>query len=153
MNSSPQLKKIIKNDISAFMCTWPPVLFAALSVFLFVKSEVDKHQHSWLEILFTGIIIFTVISLCLWPFILWWWRVIYKTFKNGIEINAISTKMNLNFVLGIGIKYTFDYKGTKIEHIPSLVSNKKTRELANKKFILIIYNPEKNISFIKDAYI
>jgi len=135
------------------MCTIPTVLFAMLSVFLFVKSEIHKNQYSFYEISYLSIIVFLSISVCLWPFVIWWWYVISETFKKGVELNAKSKKMNLKFVLGLGIKYTFSYKGKEIEHIASLVANKKTRNIANETSISIIYNPKKKISFIKEAYI
>ena len=95
---------------------------------------------------------FLTVSLFLWPFVLWWWYVIHQTFKTGVELTAQSQKMNLKFVLGLGIEYTFEYQGNKIEHIASLVSNKNTKTLANNKLLTVIYNPKKNISFIKELY-
>lgn len=153
MDKSPKLRNMLKNDIGAFMCTWPPMLFAVLSVFLFLKAEVASNQHSNLELLYISIIIFLSISFCLWPFVLWWWRVINQTFKNGVELQAESSKMNLKFVIGLGVKYTFNYNGKNFEHIASLVSNTQMRNLANVPEVSIIFNPEKNISFIKNAYI
>ncbi len=153
MKTSPKLKSIIKNDIGVFMCTVPPVLFAILSTFLFIKSEILKDQYTDVETIYLSIATFLILSFCLWPFVLWWWGVIHKSFKNGVELTAEVNKMNLKIVLGLGIEYTFEYEGNKIKHIASLVSNKKTRALAKEKTLPIIYNPKKGVSFVKAAYI
>lgn len=153
MKSVPTIKNIIKNDIGVFMCTIPPILFAALFTFLFVKNEIIKDQYNLLESTYISITIFLSLSLFLWPFVLWWWHSINQTFKTGIEIIASGKKMNSKIILGLGIEYSFEHNGNKIKHVASLVSNKKTKEIAKNESFKIMYNPEKNISFIKDAYI
>jgi len=152
MKISSQLKNIIKNDISVFMCVFPPILFAALFTFLFINNEIHKEQYNLVETTYISITVFLTVSLFLWPFILWWWYVIRQTFKTGIELTAQSQKMDLKLVLGLGIEYTFEHQGNKIKHIASLVSNKITKKLANEESLTVIYNPKKNISFIKELY-
>ena len=152
MKISPQLKSIIKNDMGVFMCTFPPIFFAILFTFLFIKSEIHKDQYDLIETIYISITVFLTLSLFLWPFILWWWYVIRQTFKTGIELTTQSQKINFKFGLGLGIEYTFEYQGNKIEHIASLVSNKTTKKLANEESLTVIYNPKKNISFIKELY-
>ena len=134
------------------MCAFPPILFAALFTFLFINNEINKDQYGLVETTYISITVFLTVSLFLWPFILWWWYVIRQTFKTGIELTAQSQKMNFKLVLGLGIEYTFEHKGNKIKHIASLVSNKTTNKLANEKSLTVIYNPKKNISFIKELY-
>ena len=153
MKTTPKLKSTIQNDIGVFMCSVPAILFAILATFLFIKSEILKDQYTNIETIYLSIATFLILSFCLWPFVLWWWSVIYKSFKNGVELTAESNEMNLKIVLGLGIEYTFEYQGKKIKHIASLVSNKKTRALAKEKSLSIIYNPKKDISFVKAAYI
>jgi hypothetical protein len=153
MDNSPKLGNIVKNDTGAFMCTWPPIFFALLSVALFLKNGASSSQYTDIELFYISSIIFFSISFCLWPFVLWWRRVITQTFKDGIELQAASCKMKLRFVIGLGVKYTFTYNGKHYEHIASLVSNSKMRKLANEPEVSIVYNPEKNISFIKNAYL
>ena len=106
------------------MCTVPPILFAIFFTFLFIKSEIHKDQYTFFETTYISISIFITLSLCLWPFVLWWWYSINQTFKNGIELIAKGKKMNLRLVLGLGVAYSFEYKGKNIEHIASLVSKK-----------------------------
>ena len=152
MNITPKLTSIIKNDISVFMCIFPPIIFSILITLLFLKSEINKDQYTLIETIYFSLTILLVIPLCFWPFILWWVYVIKHTFKTGVEISAQSKKMNLKYVLGLGIKYSFEYQGKKIKHIASLVSNKRTKELAGKESLKIIYNPKKDVSFIKELY-
>ncbi len=134
------------------MCVFPPILFAILFTFLFINNEIHKNQYNLVETIYISITVFLTVSLFLWPFILWWWYAIRQTFKTGIEVTAQSQKMNLKLVLGLGIEYTFEYQGNKIEHIVSLVSNKITKKLANEESLTVIYNPKRNISFIKELY-
>lgn len=152
MKTTPKLTSIIKNDISIFMCTFPPILFSILIALLFLKSEINKDQYTLIETAYLSITILLVIPLCFWPFILWWVHVIKHTFKTGIEITAQSKKKKLKYVLGLGVEYCFEYQGKKIKHIASLVSNKTTKELASEESLKIIYNPKKGVSFIKELY-
>lgn len=152
MKTTPKLTSIIKNDISVFMCTFPPILFSLLITLLFLKSEINKDQYTLIETIYLSIITLLVIPLSFWPFILWWVHVIKHTFKTGVEISAQSKNMNLKYVLGLGIEYSFEYQGEKIKHIASLVSNKTTKKIANEESLNIIYNPKKGVSFIKELY-
>jgi len=153
MRITPKIVITIKNDIGVFMCTIPPVLFALLSTFLFLKSELHKDQFTLIETIYISTIIFTSLSVFLWPFVIWWWRTINSTFVNGVEIIANGNKINSKYMLGLGIKYSFQYEGKTINHTASLVSNKNTKKIAKNKSFTVFYNPVKNISFIKDAYI
>ena len=152
MKTTPKLTSIIKNDIGVFMCTFPPILFSLLITLLFLKSEINKDQYTLIETIYLSIITLLVIPLSFWPFILWWVHVIKHTFKTGVEISAQSKNMNLKYVLGLGIEYSFEYQGEKIKHTASLVSNKTTKKIANEESLNIIYNPKKGVSFIKELY-
>ena len=134
------------------MCTFPPIIFAIVIALLFLKSEINKDQYTLIETTYLIFTMLLVIPLCFWPFILWWVYVIKHTFKTGVEISAQSKKMNLKYVLGLGIEYSFEYQGEKIKHIASLVSNKTTKKLAGEESLKIIYNPKKGVSFIKELY-
>ncbi|MEJ2141334.1 MAG: hypothetical protein P8Y24_03090 [Gammaproteobacteria bacterium] len=127
MELNPKLSSAIKNDIGLFLCFWGPIIYISL-------------------------IIVISISICLWPFIIWWWYQIIKTFKNGVTLDADSENMNLKYVIGLGLKYRFNYKGAEIEHIASLVSNKNMKRLTSEPVLSIVYNPDKNISFIRNVY-
>ena len=153
MRVTPKIIDVIKNDIGVFMCTIPPILFAVLATFLFLKSEIHKDQYTLIETIYISAIIFTSLSVFLWPFVIWWWRNINNTFINGVEVIANGNKINSTYMLGLGVEYSFQYEGITIKHIASLVSNKKTKKIAKNKSFSIFYNPIKNISFIKDAYI
>jgi hypothetical protein len=152
MEHNPKLISGIKNDIGIFLCLWGPISFSILSVFLFIKSTVNNEQYANYEIVYISLIIFISISLCLWPFILWWWYQIIKTFKHGVVLDADSENMNLKYVIGMGLKYKFNYNGAEIEHVASLVSNKKMKRISNEPVLSIVYNPNKNISFVRDVY-
>ena len=152
MKTTPKLTSIIKNDISIFMCIFPPIIFSILITFLFLKSEINKDQYTLIETTYLSFTILLAIPLCFWPFMLWWLHLIKHTFKTGIEITAQSKKMNLKYVLGLGIEYSFECQGKKIKHIASLVSNKRTNKLASEEYLKIIYNPQKGVSFIKELY-
>ena len=153
MRDTPQLKNIIKNDTGAFMCAWLPIVFAALSVVLFIYFESSRDNYSVLEIIYISPIIFLSLSVCLWPFILWWWHSIYITFKNGIVLEAKNTNKKIKHAFDLGVIYTFEHQGEKIEHIASLIPNSTTKEIATMQSLDIVFNPKKNISFIKNAYI
>lgn len=134
------------------MCTFPPIIFSLLITLLFLKSEINKDQYTLIETIYLSITTLLVIPLSFWPFILWWVYVIKHTFKTGVEITAQSKKMNLKYVLGLGIEYSFEYQGKEIKHIASLVSNKTTKKSANEESLKIIYNSKKGVSFIKELY-
>ena len=153
MTDRPKLITIIKNDIGVFICVFLPIVLAAVAVGSFIHFESNRNNYSSSEILYLSPVIFISLSLCLWPFVLWWWHSINTTFKNGIELRATNTNRIIKYALGVGVIYTFEHEGNKLQHIASLVPNKRTRAIASMPLFDIILNPEKNISFIKDAYI
>ncbi len=153
MRQPPKLKNIIKNDTGAFMCAWLPILFATIAVGLFIYSESTRNNYTVLEIIYLSPIIFISLSVCLWPFILWWWYSIYITFKNGTILEATVSHNKIKHAFDLGVIYTFEYQGEKFEHIASLIPNKTTKKIAAMQSLDIVLNPKNNLSFIKNAYI
>jgi len=153
MRDTPKLNNIIKNDTGVFMCVWLPVVFAVVAVSSFIYFESNRTNHTTFEIIYLSPVIFTSLSLCLWPFVLWWWRSIHNTFKNGIELKAKNTNKIIKHAFDLGVIYTFEHEGETIEHIASLVPNTRTKEIAAMQSFSIVFNTNKNISFITNAYI
>ncbi len=149
----PKLKNIVKNDTGAFMCVWLPIVLAIVAVGSFIYFESNRDNYSALEIIYISSIIFIGLSICLWPFILWWWYSIYITFKKGIVIEARNTHKIIKRAFDLGVIYTFEYQGKRYEHIASLIPNRTTKEIAAKESLNVIFNPKNNLSFIKNAYI
>ncbi len=153
MKDTPRLKNIIKNDTGAFLCTWIPVVFAIAATSAFIYFESGKDNYSALEIAYTAPLVFFSLSICLWPFILWWWYSISTAFKNGIEIEAKNTNKTIRHAFDLSVIYAFEYQGVKIEHIASLIPNNTTTKISNMSSLSIVFNPENNISFLKNAYV
>ncbi|VAW66476.1 hypothetical protein MNBD_GAMMA08-1803 [hydrothermal vent metagenome] len=153
MKNTPDLKSIIKNDTGAFMCVYVPILFALVAVGSFIYFESGRDNYTVLEIIYYSPIIFTSLSVCLWPFILWWWYSINKTFKKGVELKANNTYKVIKRAFDLGVIYTFEYEGEKFEHVASFIPNSATKSIAEMQSLNIIFNPENNLSFIKDAYL
>ncbi len=153
MRDTPKLKSIIKNDTGAFMCAWLPVVFATVAAVSFTYFESNRDNYSALEIIYISPIIFIGLSICLWPFILWWWYSIYITFKNGIVLEAKNTNKKIKHAFDLGVIYTFEHQGKKIKHIASFIPNSTTKEIVTMQSLSIVFNPKNNLSFIKNAYI
>lgn len=153
MKDKPKLNNIIKNDTGVFICVWLPILFGSLAVSSFIYFESDRNNYTIIEILYLSPVIFIGLSLCLWPFVLWWRWSISETFKNGVELEAINTNKRIKHAFDLGVVYQFEHNGNIIEHIASLVPNAKTKEIASMQSFNIVFNPKRNISFIKNAYI
>ena len=152
MRKPPKLKNIIKNDTSVFMCAWVPIVFAWVATGAFIYFESNRNNYTALEIIYISPLILISISVCLWPFILWWWYTMDNTFKKGIELKAINTQKILKRAFDLGIIYKFEYQGKEFEHTASFVPNATTKKIAEMKSFIIIFNPENNLSFIKEAY-
>lgn len=153
MREMPKLKNIVKNDTGAFMCAWLPIMFALVAVGSFIYFESNRDNYSALEMLYISPIIFIGLSICLWPFILWWWYSIYITFKKGMAVEARNTHKIIKRALDLGVIYTFEYQGKKYEHTASLIPNRTTKEIAAMESLNVIFNPKNNLSFIKNVYI
>ena len=149
MNYLPELKDVIKNDFGAFLCIWGPVLFAIISLAIFTINEYPFDDLTKVELVAIYISI-SLLSLTLLPFVLWWHHVIKITFKNGVELEAIIYKKETGF--GLGVFYLFTFKGKKIEHVAVLVPNQDVKKALRKDEVSIMYNAQKNVSFIKGIY-
>jgi len=153
MKKPPKLKSIIRNDTGVFMCIWIPIVFAFVAAGAFIYFESNRDNYTALEIITFSPLIFISLSVCLWPFILWWWYSIYSTFKNGIELNANNTQKIIKRAFDLGIVYNFNFQGKEFEHTASFVPNTATKKIADTKSLIIVFNPKNNLSFIKSAYV
>lgn len=153
MNERPKIKYLINNEMGAFICVWLPIICAITAAGSFAYYESNRNNYSFFEILYLTPALLISLSLILWPIILLWWRTISSTFKNGIKLNAINTNKNIEHTYDLNITYKFEYNGKTIEHIASLVPNKRNKELAKMQSFEIAFNPNKNLSFIKNVYI
>ena len=153
MSNMPKLKSILKNDTGAFMCALGPVFLAIVATGSFIYFESNRDNYTTLEIIYISPIIFIGLSICLWPFILWWWYSINTTFKKGIVLEANNTHKKIKCAFDLGVIYTFEYQGKEFEHIASLIPNRTTKKIAVMQSLNIVFNPKNKLSFIKNAYI
>ena len=151
MRDCPQLIKLVKNDTGSFICVAGPAVFSLIILGLIILFDYPFEGYSIFD-LYILVIGIPVTAIVLWPFVGWWYFLIRKTFKEGVELEASVLDKRAKYAFDLGIHYSFIYEGCEKEHINSLVPNQLAREISGRSTVRVIYHPKKNVSFIKEVY-
>jgi hypothetical protein len=153
--TAPSLKQLIKNDLAANICVSGPTILAIVAAPAFYFLSPTRTSYSEPAFILTSLMLFLALSVCLLPFVFWWWFRVKTVFVKGIHLNAVNTNDHsvLRHGFGLGISYSFEYDGKVIQGIATLVPNKTALDLASRQYLNIIYYPKYNLSLIEDVYI
>ncbi len=151
MSNKVSFKRVLLTEASAFFLLAFPAFFLFVALLIFGIKYYPLNSVSLMD--FVNAFIVLVVSMFIFLSVAYWWyAVINKTLRLGCEIPAEINEKTESLIPLIGIKYTFEHGGKKYCHTADFVSNKRTREVASKTEIVVMFDVSKNRSFIKSAY-
>lgn len=149
MVKPPSLISAIHTEYPVFLLAYLPALFAIASTVTLLQMYFpyeDLTKDNVLMLFFTPLL-----SVVGFPFILWWWYMIRRTFTRGIVTSANVTKTT-DSVLYLHIHYSFFVGEKEHSHYANILKNEKTKKIVHNEKVSIVYDISKNLSFLVDAY-
>ena len=148
MVKSPSMIKAMHTEYPVFLLAYLPTLFAVTATITLLHMYFPYEDLTKDKIL---MLVFTpLLSVVGFPFILWWWYIIRRTFVRGIVISANVTKTT-DSVLYFHIHYSFFVGEKEHNHFANLIKNEKTKKFIYSKKASVVYDSSKNLSFLLDA--
>jgi hypothetical protein len=149
MVKPPSLISAIHTEYPVFLLAYLPALLAIASIVTLLQMYFpyeDLTKENILMLVFTPLL-----SIVGFPFILWWWYMIRRTFIRGIVTSARVTKTT-DSVLYLHIHYSFLIGEKEHNHLANFLKNEKTKKIVCSKNVSVVYDSSKNLSFLVDAY-
>lgn len=147
-----KFRQVLLTEASIFFLIAFPVFFLLFALLLFGVKNYPFDLLTMTE-LFDAFLVLAFSIILFASIAYWWFSAIKRAFRLGCEVVANVKDTSESIIPLIGIQYTFDYQGKTYNHSADFLSRKRTRMLANKSEVIVIFDIEKKRSFIKGAYI
>lgn len=149
----PKLSAILTRDWGSFLATFGIPLMASFAFVVYlIEIGTGKVPNNTIYDILSFILIIPLSGLVFMPAVLWWYYVIWRTFKNGKIVEAKIRKLDKKFLINIGVTYTYEEEGKEIERITDFVNTKKVKRILSMPNLSVVVDKNKNISFIKEIF-
>ena len=149
MAKPPSLLSVIHTEYPVFLLAYLPALFALVGTITLLETYFpyeDLTKDNVLMLVFTPLL-----SMVGFPFILWWWFMIRRTFVRGIVTSAIVTETS-DSVLYLHIHYSFFVGKKEHKQFVNILKNEKAKKIVSSEEVSVVYDSSKNLAFLVDAY-